>query len=211
MLHFLHVKWIGYMIHGMNTDTKKIPLAKRFFLHLHTVDTHRFLVMKYCFKCGLYAQGLRHDLSKYSLSEFIESVKFYQGDRSPYDYEKELYGYAGGWMHHKGRNKHHWEYWHDIVDGEYAPLKMPFNYLVELVCDRIAACRIYQKDKYTSASPLKYLMRGKDRYLIHPETAQQLISILQDISVRGEDAVCRDLKIQIRKWKKEQKKRKFRY
>ena len=49
-----------------------------FFGHLHTINTHKLEVMKNCFRVGLYKQGLLHDLSKYSFSEFIPGVKYYQ-------------------------------------------------------------------------------------------------------------------------------------
>lgn len=182
------------------------PLIVRFFLHLHTIDHHRFVVMKNCFACGLYGQGLKHDLSKYTPSEFIESVRYFQGNRSPYMYEKEHFGYASGWLHHKGRNRHHWEYWYDMIDGKWQPLEMPFNYFVEMVCDRVAACRIYQKDKYTNASALNYFLSRNDRFYMHQKTAEDLEHVLRDISIRGEKAVFHDLNIQVRKWKIEQHK-----
>ena len=173
----------------------------KFFKHLHTIDHHRYVVMHNCFKCGLYRQGLRHDLSKYSPREFWESVRYFQGDRSPYIYEKEHFGYANGWLHHKGRNKHHWEYWYDMLEGKWSPIEMPFNYFVEMVCDRIGACRIYQKDAYTKESALKYYLSRKDRYYMHPKTAERLEAVLRDIADRGEDAVFADLKQQIITWK----------
>ena len=39
------------------------------FKHFMTITKHRFLVLKYCFKAGLYRQGLAHDLSKYSFND----------------------------------------------------------------------------------------------------------------------------------------------
>lgn len=197
--------WAGirFIIRMMNNkDTTKMLYIKRFFLHLHTIDHHRFKVMQNCFKCGLYSQGLRHDLSKYSPAEFRESVRYYQGNRSPYMYEKEHFGFASGWLHHKGRNKHHWEYWYDMIDGKWQPLKMPFNYFVEMVCDRVAACEIYQKDKYTKESALNYYLTRNDRFYMHPDTAKDLEAVLRDIADRGEDAVFADLKKQVREWKR---------
>lgn len=187
----------------------KIPVVKRFFLHLHTIDHHRYVVMQNCFKCGLYGQGLRHDLSKYEPAEFVESVRYFQGNRSPYMYEKEHFGYAAGWLHHKGRNKHHWEYWYDMIDGIWQPLEMPFNYFVEMVCDRVAACKIYEKDKYTKESALKYYLTRNDRKYMHPDTARALEAVLRDIAERGEDAVFADLKKEVYAWKKEGKKRAY--
>ena len=138
----------------MSKNNKPTFLQKTFH-HLKTIGEHRRLVRKFCFKCGLYKQGLTHDLSKYSFSELIPSIQYYQGYRSPYTREKELNGYSLGWLHHKGRNKHHWEYWWDKIDGKWQPLKMPQNYVVESICDRIAACKVSQKDQYTPSSPLK--------------------------------------------------------
>lgn len=186
----------------MSENKKNLSYFKKFFLHLHTIDTHRFEVMKNCFACGLYKQGLMHDLSKYSPSEFVESVRYFQGNRSPYMYEKEHFGYANGWMHHKGRNRHHWEYWYDMKDGIWQPLKMPFNYFVEMVCDRVAACKIYQKEKYTKESAYQYYLSRNDAKYMHQDTNKQLEDVLKDIATRGEAEVFADLKQQVKEWKK---------
>lgn len=186
-----------HKIQRMSDNGIQYGTLRRFFLHLHTINTHRKEVRRNCFACGLYMQGLTHDLSKYSPSEFIESVKYFQGNRSPYMYEKEHFGFANGWMHHKGRNRHHWEYWYDMKDGIWQPLEMPYRYFVEMVCDRVAACRIYQKEKYTKASALEYYMTRNDRRYMHEKTADLLETVLKDISVRGEDAVFADLRKEI--------------
>ena len=44
--------------------------------HFKTITTHRILVMQGCFRMGLYWQGLTHDLSKYSLTEFKTGVEY---------------------------------------------------------------------------------------------------------------------------------------
>lgn len=189
-------------MNGMSNNTVDRPYLYRLFAHLHTINTHRLEVMKNCFACGLYRQGLLHDLSKYSPSEFHESVKYFQGNRSPYMYEKEQFGFANGWMHHKGRNKHHWEYWYDMKDGVWQPLEMPFNYFVEMVCDRVAACKIYQKEKYTKESALQYFLTRNDKKYMHPKTSQKLEEVLRSISIYGENKVFHDLKQQVKQWKK---------
>ncbi len=178
-----------------------MPYFKRLFLHLHTVDTHRYEVMKNCFACGIPLAGIRHDLSKYSPAEFNVSVRYFQGTRSPYMYEKEHFGYSEGWLHHKGRNRHHWEYWYDMIDGKWVPLEMPFDCLVEMVCDRVAACKVYQKEKYTNASALEYYLSRNDRFYMHEKTAAALEAILRDIAKRGEKAVFADLKKQVAEYR----------
>lgn len=161
--------------------------------HFITITSHKLLVMKGCFKLGLYKQGLLHDLSKYSISEFWVGVKYYQGTRSPNNAEREDSGYSSAWLHHKGRNKHHYEYWFDyspkgLETGRIMePVQMPTKYLVEMVVDRIAASKNYLKDQYNDACPLQYLDGSKDRTLIHEETYKQLRELLEMLAQNGED------------------------
>ena len=117
------------------------PLA-----HFKTITHHRHLVCRYCFRLGLYRQGLLHDLSKYAPCEFWRGAKYYQGYRSPNDAERKQNGVSLAWLHHKGRNRHHFEYWIDYCIGEdgkpyMGGCKMPPRYVAEMFCDRIAACR----------------------------------------------------------------------
>lgn len=167
---------------------KTMKLANHFF----TITKHKTEVMKNCFRAGLYYQGLTHDLSKYSPSEFFRGVKYYQGDRSPNDAERMATGVGRAWLHHKGRNKHHFEYWIDYdlsAGGKMAGLEMPVNYLVEMVCDRIAASKIYLGDKYTDSSPLEYYERSKGKYYMNPKTEKLLRKILVMLAEEGEEAV----------------------
>ena len=105
----------------------------------------------------------RHDLSKYSPEEFLKGCKYYQGTRSPHEAEREEYGFSYGWMHHKGRNKHHFEYWtdYDLRTKLMTPVKMPLKYVKEMFCDRVAASKIYMKDKYDDGAPLAYFLKEK--------------------------------------------------
>lgn len=167
-------------------------LLHNFNGHLHTVNAHRRLVRKYCFKLGIYRQGLMHDLSKYSPSEFIPGVKYYQdGHRSPNNAQREDEGVSKAWLHHKGRNKHHFEYWIDYdVDGSRTVLsgmKMPVKYVAEMFCDRIAASRIYNKEKYKDSDPLDYYIKGLGHYIMHPETDALLHKLLQMLADKGEE------------------------
>ena len=102
--------------------------------------------MQGCFKIGLYKQGILHDLSKYSPSEFWVGVKYYQGTQSPNNAEREALGYSSAWLHHKGRNRHHYEYWLDYTAtgkrGEIVPVPMPDRYIAEMLSDRNAASKI---------------------------------------------------------------------
>ena len=95
-------------------NSKKRRGKMNFFGHLKTITRHRHAVFIHCCKAGIPIRGLLHDLSKYSPDEFISGAKYYKGTRSPNEEERAIYGYSKAWLHHKGRNKHHFEYWSDI-------------------------------------------------------------------------------------------------
>ena len=161
--------------------------------HLFTILRHKKEVMKNCLRCGLVWQGLIHDLSKFSPEEFIAGVLHYQGDRSPNEGEREDYGYSKAWMHHKGRNKHHFEYWTDynIETRKLTPVAMPKKYVAEMFCDRVAACKVYLGENYHDSSPLDYYMKGKKRRLLHPKTEEELERLLSMLEEKGEKETFR--------------------
>ena len=173
-----------------------------FWGHLKTITAHKLRVMKYCFRAGLYRQGLLHDMSKYSPVEFWAGVKYFQGDCSPNQAERLDRGYSAAWLHHKGRNKHHLEYWIDYVpklDYRMGGIEMPVRYVAEMFCDRVAACQIYQKEKYTDASPWEYYAKSPDRNIIHPNTRALLEKLLLMLRDEGEDAALRYIRKHLRK------------
>lgn len=168
--------------------------------HFLTITHHKLLVMDYCFRVGLYRQGLLHDLSKYVPEEFVTGIRYYQGFKSPNSAEREAVGYSRAWLHHKGRNKHHFEYWIDIRgkgDPAMVGMPMPTRYVVEMFCDRIAACKVYLKDKYTDRSPLEYWERNVRMVTIHPDAAALLAWMLRLLADRGERAAFRIIKKKI--------------
>ncbi len=164
--------------------------------HFCTITRHRMLVMRYCFQVGLIRQGLCHDLSKYSPAEFWAGARYYQGSRSPNAAQREAEGYSTAWMHHKGRNRHHYEYWTDLdpVTRRYGPVPMPRQYFVEMVMDRIAACKIYLGQDYTDSAPLDYLNRSKETSFMHPETQRQLCVVLTLLREQGQAEAFRFLR-----------------
>ena len=171
--------------------------------HFKTITKHRWLVMLGCFRVGLYRQGLTHDLSKYAPTEFWMGARYYQGNRSPNAAEREDKGYSEAWMHHKGRNRHHFEYWTDLspVTRTYEPVDMPVRYLCEMVADRIAACKTYQGASYTDASALQYLDRAQESRLVHPNTMKRLRFLLTMLAEQGEPATFRFMRQTVLKGK----------
>ncbi len=175
--------------------------------HFKTITRHRHLVCRYCFRLGLWRQGLTHDLSKYSLTEFLPGARYWQGTRSPNDVERRQTGVSLAWLHHKGRNRHHFEYWIDYVireDGmiEYGGNKMPIRYVAEMFCDRIAASRVYLGDAYTDAAAWTYYVNSKDRILIHPETGAEIEEMLRVLKDDGEAAAFAYVRRRLREEKK---------
>ncbi|MCC8136825.1 MAG: DUF5662 family protein [Clostridiales bacterium] len=185
--------------------------------HFRTITEHKIYVMRECFKVGLYRQGLTHDLSKYMPAELLEGFRYYDdGKSSPNNGERRDKGYSEAWMHHKGRNRHHFEYWLDYrepakksPDGKHSspqpvsetdarfgtfPLQavqMPRKYVAEMLMDRIAASKNYNKENYTQHDPLAYFERGKGRYLMHPQTKKELHGMLRILDERGEEELMR--------------------
>ena len=157
--------------------------------HFKTITHHKLLVMQGCFQVGLYWQGLTHDLSKYTPTEFLTGAKYYQGTRSPNAAEREDLGWSTAWMHHKGRNRHHYEYWTDLSKetGRYESVPMPRNYLVEMIMDRRAACMTYQGPAYTDASAWEYFARSRERRLMHPQLERELGFLLEMLRDEGEE------------------------
>lgn len=168
-------------------------VVRRFFSHLHTVNSHRFLVLCHCARAGILWRGLCHDLSKYSPTEFLAGVRYFQGNRSPNEAEREEKGYSSAWMHHKGRNRHHFEYWSDYNPQTKCmePVPMPRKWIVEMLCDRMAASKIYMKKNYDDTKPLAYYKLGRDRRICHPETAKVLESLLTRLAEEGEKKTFR--------------------
>ena len=175
----------------------------RIWQHFKTITKHRLIVMGGCFRVGLYWQGLTHDLSKYSFVEFWNGAKHYQGNRSPNTAEREIKGYSEAWMHHKGRNKHHYEYWSDLSreTKQYEYVPMPRKYLVEMVMDRRAACMVYQGKDYTPGSALTYLENSREKSLMNQKTRQELHYILSMLKEKGEKETFRYLRTHVLKGK----------
>ena len=164
-------------------------MIKNFMGHLKTINNHKKLVMFTCFKVGMYKQGLLHDLSKYMPVEFGAGIKYYKGYMSPNNAQKKAEGLSTAWLHHKGRNKHHFEYWIDYGSDPTQGLqgmKMPVRYVVEMFIDRMAACMNYEKENYNNNSPLNYYLKGKSHIIMHEESQKLLEKVLEMLSEKGE-------------------------
>ncbi len=150
--------------------------------HFNKIHTHRKWVRHYGKMMGLSKwQAWTHDLSKYSPIEFFESVKYYQGNRSPIDACKEANGVSYAWMHHKGRNPHHYEYWQDNFDRGGTPVMMPYKYAIEMLCDYLAAGRAYMGDKFTYKGELEWWYKKRQNCAMHLHTKWFISIALEDL------------------------------
>ena len=160
--------------------------------HFITITKHRNEVIRLCVKAGIGLQGLFHDLSKYSPTEFIPGAKYYTGKESPNNGERRDTGYSLAWMHHKGRNKHHFEFWYDydMKTKKIVPMDMPDRYIKEMFCDRVAASKTYNK-AYTQESPLLYLTKSTAHEKMTETTYRKLLYLLQMLAEKGEKETLR--------------------
>lgn len=160
----------------------------KFFKHLKTVLIHKYYVFIYMVRCGYIWRGITHDMSKFSWTEFSESVKYYNGKRSPIDECKKENGYSLAWLHHRGRNKHHYEYWVDYLDDGGIPIEMPRKYVIELICDWIAAGRTYAHNagkKFTYADELEYVKWKLGIAKMHKNTKSYILSCFEFFAELG--------------------------
>lgn len=132
---------------------------RKILLHFHMINKHRFFVFRLACRVGIPWRGLVHDLSKYSPTEFWESVKYYTGDHSPITNARNAKGYSEAFLHHKGRNKHHYEYWYDFDVDQ--PLMIPYKYVKEIICDNLAARHVLPREKLDKPIPVRLLEQSK--------------------------------------------------
>jgi hypothetical protein len=157
-----------------------------YWRHLKTITRHKWHVMLACFKSGLYWQGLMHDLSKYSITEFCSSAKYFQGDKSPVDAEKIKNGYSLAWQNHKGKNKHHWQYWTDFENGELIVIEMPAKYLAEMLCDWVGAGKAYNKGNWTIETLKSWYEHDKNNMVLHAVTRSYIELLINHVKTEEE-------------------------
>lgn len=156
--------------------------------HFMTINEHKRYVFWLCLRCGLVWQGITHDLSKFTPTEFFEAVKYYHGDKSPNSYCMKEKGFSEAWLHHKGHNKHHHEYWYDYKAPDKTPM-MPYQYIVELICDNIAASLTYNKKNWDKGFQYIYWTKRSDSFMINDRVKGMVTEAFKEVSEDGIDPV----------------------
>ena len=164
---------------------------KNIYKHFVLITRHKMLVFKLCVKAGIPLRGFMHDWSKYSPTEFFESVKYFTGTRSPIEASKEDKGYSMAWLHHRGRNKHHYEYWVDYLDKGGIPALIPYKYALEMCCDMLAAGMIYKGKTWESEYPLVYWNSKVDTVKMHEAIKIFLTKFFTLVSKYGVESINR--------------------
>lgn len=168
---------------------------KAICLHLFRVLKHKYYVFIYCCKLGIPWQGITHDLSKFSWIEFSEAIKFYDPTKSPIAVAKEKQGYSMAWIHHKGHNPHHCEYWADSLSTNPKGLQMPNKYVKELIADYLGAGKVYFGQFFTYEKELEYWKKLKTQILIHPTTAETVTTVFELLTLNAPDLVFKAIKL----------------
>lgn len=167
----------------------------KIFEHFKLITKHKWYVFKHCCKAHLFRQGLTHDLSKYSPTEFFESVKYYNGKHSPIDECKSIKGYSLAWLHHKGKNKHHFEYYIDNINGEQVAIQMPYKYALELICDYLGAGQAYSKSKINKRFYINeyewWVNKSTKPLAFHPQTKNFVSTMLRTMAKEGSNDCLR--------------------
>lgn len=154
--------------------------------HIKLVFKHKLVVFKLCSKIGIPWRGFLHDWSKFSPEEFFESIKYYDGHKSPIVICKKKNGYSKSWLHHKGRNKHHPEYWIDMSLPEKAII-MPYKYTAEMICDKLAAGITYNGKDWRKDTQIKYYLEERKTSVVNPQIDKLLIDVFLQVSEKGID------------------------
>lgn len=150
------------------------------FKLLKRIITHKYYVAKYCFQIGLYWQGITHDLSKFSYVEFSRAIKYWDNNVSSLANERKILGYSKTFLHHRGHNPHHYEYWIHSLDDGGIPAKMPKKYALELICDYLAAAKTY------GTNPRKeydWWIKFSPKMKIHQDTKNYITRVFYKYSI----------------------------
>lgn len=163
-------------------------MIKNIIKHTKLVLKHKWYVFIYCTRLGMPWRGLKHDMSKFSPIEFWESVKYYSGIKSPITMARQENGYSKAWLHHKGRNKHHTEYWVDINAPEKTPI-IPYKYVAEMICDNLAAGKVYNGKNWEKNSQIKYWNKTKKIIQINKNVEELLTEVFEQVAEKGIEPV----------------------
>lgn len=153
---------------------------RAYIQYLRYLVRHIWFVRQECWRHGLLAQGLFHDLSKWRPDEFVPYARFFYakprrdatGYYKPTDTGDAAFDFA--WLLHQKRNPHHWQWWLlPEDDGGVKVLAMPHRFRLEMVCDWVGAGKAQgffspPDDPYRETRA--WYIKNKDKMQLHPDT-----------------------------------------
>jgi hypothetical protein len=122
--------------------------------------------------------GFGHDQSKTDAEEYDAYDKYFYGNNKSYSV---VQNFNKAWLHHLHHNPHHWQYWVLIADGPDEPekvLEMPYNYVVEMVCDWWS----FSWSKNDLRTIFTWWDEHKDYIRLHEDTRKIVENILSGIN-----------------------------
>ena len=155
------------------------------FNYFKSICRHRHYVSHYCFMCHEYKRGIFHDISRFSPTEFTEMAAYYDGKHYTVDMARKHNGYSVAWLHHKGRNDHHYQYWIDNFGEGGRAIRMPYHQTVEMLCDYLGEGRLHDGKMFTYARELKFWEDKTDPdndMLIHEDTQKFMDIVIQSLA-----------------------------
>lgn len=129
-----------------------------------------------------------HDTSKDAKEEYdAYDAYFYGGNRS----YQVVQDFRHAWLHHIHHNPHHWQYWilinDDPNEGEIV-MDMPYNYILEMVCDWWA----FGWSKGGLSEIFDWYDAHKDYMKLSVRTRDTVESILEKIKAKLEETKGED-------------------
>lgn len=88
-----------------------------------------------CDEALLREQMRMHDTSKYNPAEYDAYDKYFYGNNKSYQVVED---FNKAWLIHLHNNPSHWQYWilhNDDPEEGMKILDMPYNYILEMLCD----------------------------------------------------------------------------
>ena len=121
--------------------------------------------------------GMAHDQSKSEPDEYdAYDAYFYGGNRS----FAVVQAFNEAWLFHIHRNPHHWQYWvllHDEPDEPEECIEMPYNYILEMICDWWA----FSWENENLYEIFAWYDDHKDNIKLHKNTRQTVEFVLGEI------------------------------
>lgn len=116
-----------------------------------------------------------HDQSKFDKAEYDAYDQHFFGERTN-EVDRD-FDYA--WLHHIQNSPHHWEHWVLLENGVPKALDMPYEYILEMICDWWSfswkKCDFYEIFNWYKSQQTLMIMSPKTR-----ETVQTILKELKE-------------------------------